>query len=94
MAPVVEVVIKPTGDQADKKDKTVEVGYEVAKGQVLLALGNLTPADVYHGRAREIVTARDLVKEQTMRRRRRNNLGLRPLNEEVIRPEVYRECVH
>ena len=41
LAPVVGVVIKPTGEQADKKDKTVEVGYEVAKGQVLLALGNL-----------------------------------------------------
>jgi len=58
------------------------------------SLGNLTPADVYHGRDREIVTARNLVKEQTMRRRRRYNLGLRPLNEEVIRPEVYRECFH
>ena len=58
------------------------------------SLGNLTPADVYHGRAREIVTARDLDKEQTMRRRRRHNLGLRPLKEEVIRPEVYRQCIH
>lgn len=58
------------------------------------SLGNLTPADVYHGWAREIVTARNLVKEQTMRRGRRHNLGLGPLNEEVIRPEVYRECVH
>lgn len=41
VAPVVGVVIKPAGSQADKKDKTVEVGYEVGKGQVLLALGNL-----------------------------------------------------
>ncbi|BEQ13926.1 HlyD family efflux transporter periplasmic adaptor subunit [Desulfoferula mesophila] len=39
-APVVGVAIKPTGDD-DKKSRVVEVGYEVAKGQVLLALGNL-----------------------------------------------------
>ena len=58
------------------------------------SLGNLTPADVYHGRAQEIVTARNLVKEQTMRRRRSQNLGLKPLNEQIIRPELYRECVH
>lgn len=58
------------------------------------SLDNLTPTDVYCGRGREIITARNLVKEQTMRRRRRHNLGLMPLNEEVIRPEVYRECVH
>eukprot|EP01022_Parablepharisma_sp_SALTPOND_P022229 TRINITY_DN44681_c1_g1_i3.p1 TRINITY_DN44681_c1_g1~~TRINITY_DN44681_c1_g1_i3.p1 ORF type:complete len:359 (+),score=52.33 TRINITY_DN44681_c1_g1_i3:1489-2565(+) len=58
------------------------------------SLGNLAPADVYHGRAKDILTARNLVKEQTMRRRKRHNLGLRPLNEEVIRPEVYREYVH
>jgi len=43
------------------------------------SLDNLTPAEVYHGRAREIITARNLIKEQTMRRRRRHNLGLRPL---------------
>lgn len=58
------------------------------------SLDNLTPADVYHGRAKAIVTARNLVKDQTMRRRRRHNLGLMPLNEEIIRPDVYRECVH
>ncbi|BEQ13148.1 transposase [Desulfoferula mesophila] len=58
------------------------------------SLDNLTPADVYHGRVRDIITARNLVKEQTMRRRRRQNLGLKPLNEEIIKPEVYRECLH
>lgn len=57
------------------------------------SLDNLTPADVYNGRAREIITARNLVKEQTLRRRRRENLGLMPLNKEIIRPDVYRECV-
>ncbi len=55
---------------------------------------NQPSADVYHGGAREIITARNLVKEQTMRRRRRYNLGLRPLSQEIMRPEVYRECVH
>jgi len=58
------------------------------------SLGNLTPADVYHGRAGEIIKARNLVKEQSIRRRRRQNLGLMPLNEEIIRPAVYRESVH
>ena len=58
------------------------------------SLNNLTPVDVYHGRAREIITAGNLVKEQTMRRGRRHNLGLMPLNEEIIRPAVYRESVH
>ena len=46
------------------------------------SLDNLTPADVYHGRGREIITARNLVKEKTMRRRRRRNLGRKPLSEE------------
>jgi hypothetical protein len=50
--------------------------------------------NLYHGGAREIITARNLLKEQTMRRRRRYNLGLSPLNQEIMRPEVYRECVH
>jgi putative transposase len=57
------------------------------------SLDNLTPADVFHGRAREIKAARSLVKEQTLRRRRRLNLGLKPLNEVPIRPGVIRECV-
>ncbi|MCB2191307.1 MAG: HlyD family efflux transporter periplasmic adaptor subunit [Deltaproteobacteria bacterium] len=41
VAPVVGVVFKPTEDQAGKKGKTVEVGYQVEKGQVLLSLGNM-----------------------------------------------------
>lgn len=57
------------------------------------SLDNLTPADVYHGRGKEIISARNMVKEQTMRRRRRQNLGLIPLNEEIIKPDAYRECV-
>ena len=40
-APVVGVVIKPTGGQSSKDSKVVEVGYQVSQGQVLMALGNL-----------------------------------------------------
>ena len=57
------------------------------------SLDNLTPADVYHGKARQSITARNLVKEQTLRRKKRENLGLMPLNEKIIRPAVCRECV-
>ncbi len=57
------------------------------------SLNNLTPADVFHGRTREIIGARDLVKIQTMRNRRRLNMGLEPLDEEIIRPSVLRESV-
>ena len=57
------------------------------------SLDNLTSADVYSGRGAEIITMRQLVKEQTMRRRRRENLGLKPLNEEPVKPQMLRECV-
>ena len=54
------------------------------------ALGNLTPADVYEGRGREIQTARERLKQQTLRRRRRYNLGLQIPREEPILPSLYR----
>jgi putative transposase len=57
------------------------------------SLDNLTPADVYYGRAKQITAARSLVKEQTMRQRRRMNLGLMPMKEELIKPAILRECV-
>ena len=57
------------------------------------SLDNLTPSDVYNGRGAEILTMRQLVKEQTMRRRKRENLGLKPLNEEPVKPQMLRECV-
>ncbi len=57
------------------------------------SLDNLTPADVYYGRDKEIIEARKLVKEQTLRRRRRQNLGLEPLKEKLIKPTILRECV-
>lgn len=57
------------------------------------SLANMTPADVYYGRAREIQTLRDIVKKQTMQQRRRKNLGLIPLKRDVIKPAVLRETV-
>ena len=58
------------------------------------SLDNVTPADVYDGRHREIVTARELVKLQTLERRRRLNLGLKGRKEEPIRPAELRESVY
>ena len=58
------------------------------------SLDNLTPADVYHGRATEISKARSLVKEQTMRNRRRMNMGLKPLTDELIKPAILRKGVY
>ena len=46
VAPVVGVVIKPVAAQGAKDSKVVEVGYEVAKGQVLLAIGDLEKLSV------------------------------------------------
>ena len=54
---------------------------------------NVTPADVYHGRHREILTARQLLKMQTLRRRRCYHRGRRVPDEESIRPAVHRESV-
>jgi transposase InsO family protein len=58
------------------------------------SLGNLTPADVYHGRDRALVTARQLVKRQTLERRRRENLGMKVKREVPIRPAELRESVY
>ena len=57
------------------------------------ALGNLTPADVYQGRSWEIRTARERLKQQTLRRRRRHNLGLPNRKEELILPSLIRGVV-
>jgi putative transposase len=55
------------------------------------ALKNLTPADVYHGRGRDILSARERLKRQAMERRRRYNRGLPARKEELIRPSLFRE---
>lgn len=57
------------------------------------SLNNLTPADVYEGRARDIETARERLKRQTERRRRRYNQGKPMHDEELIRPSLFRECL-
>ena len=57
------------------------------------SLKNVTPADVYHGRNHEIQTSRQLLKMQTLRRRRWYNQGYELQEEEMIRPSAIRECV-
>lgn len=58
------------------------------------SLDNLTPADVYLGRDRQIKTARQLLKAQTLRRRRCYNQGRKPRKEEFIKPALIRESVY
>jgi len=58
------------------------------------SIDNVTPADVYHGRHREIITARQELKKQTLRRRRWYNQGYKLKDEELIRPSAIRECVY
>jgi hypothetical protein len=55
------------------------------------ALKNLTPADVYLGRARNILGAREKLKRQALERRRRYHRGLPARKEELIRPSMFRE---
>ena len=57
------------------------------------SLKNVTPADVYCGRHHEIQTSRQLLKMQTLRRRRWYNQGYEVPKEEVIRPSAIRESV-
>ena len=57
------------------------------------SLKNVTPADVYNGRHHEIQTSRQLLKMQTLRRRRWYNQGYEMQEEELIRPSAIRECV-
>jgi len=58
------------------------------------SLDNLTPADVFYGRSKQIQEARDLVKASTLNRRRMENLGFgAPKPGELIQPSMYRETV-
>jgi putative transposase len=41
------------------------------------ALNNVTPADVYFGRRRKILTKRDQIKRKTLKLRRKQNLKAR-----------------
>ena len=58
------------------------------------SIGNVTPADVYCGRDRQIREARQLLKMQTLRRRRCYNQGHPLKDEALIRPSAIRECVY
>jgi putative transposase len=40
------------------------------------SLDNLTPADVYFGRAQEVLSKRDEIKQRTLRQRRLQNLQM------------------
>jgi transposase-like protein len=46
------------------------------------SLNNLTPADVFHGRSKEIISTREIIKKQTLQLRRYQNL--KKTNQEVI----------
>ena len=57
------------------------------------SLDNVTPADVYHDRHQEILTARQRLKVQTLRRRACYNRGEALREEDLISPSSIRECV-
>jgi transposase InsO family protein len=58
------------------------------------SLNNVTPADVYNDRHHEIISARQKLKVQTLRRRRWYNQGYELKDEVLIRPSAIRECVY
>lgn len=55
------------------------------------ALDNLTPADVYFGRASSIRQARERIKLETLRQRERYNRGLRIVRKRLVLPNDYRK---
>ncbi len=59
-----------------------------------MSLENLTPEDVYVGRGREIQTARQRLKAQTMRQSKWYNQGKNRKKEAAILPSLARQSVH
>lgn len=57
------------------------------------SLHNMTPAGLYDGRHQHIQELRDIMKEQALEQRRRNNLGLMPRRDHDIRPQTLRKSV-
>ncbi len=55
------------------KIRRTEVRDERFQAGAIKSLHNLTPADVYFGRAKEIETKREKIKRQTFEQRRRHN---------------------
>ena len=54
------------------------------------SLNNVTPADVYYGRDKEILSMRDTIKQQTMQLRRRQNLGKGGVRNSLQNPNLSR----
>jgi transposase InsO family protein len=80
--------------QSEELEREIERFVEYYNNErVHESLDNVTPSDVYHGRHHEILTARQLLKMQTLRRRRCYNQGQTLRNEELIRPSLIREGV-
>ena len=76
-----------------ERELTVFVRYYNGE-RVHESLDNVTPVDMCHGRHRKILTARQLLKMQTLRRRRCYNRGRKLPDVELIRPAMYRESVY
>jgi len=71
--------------------------YRILKAHDLItspAYRVLSAADEYHGRHEEILSERQRLKAQTLRRRACQNRGEPLGEEELIRPSTIRECVH
>ena len=57
------------------------------------SIQNMTPADVFHGRDKEIQTARDMIKSMTLKNRKFVNMGLRPSKQQAIWPADIRQSL-
>jgi transposase InsO family protein len=57
------------------------------------SLENVTPADVYFGRQREIITRRELLKRRTLKRRKRYNLRVNQLKPSTTHDQDIAETV-
>ena len=57
------------------------------------SIQNMTPADIFCGRNKEIQTARDMVKSMTLRNRKYINMGLGPAKQQAIMPADIRQSL-
>ena len=56
---------------------SINIGFGTGVERYHEALGNVTPADVYYGRDKEIRARRELIRKKTLRLRRAQNCALR-----------------